>query len=208
MDNLFLHFIENYGNIGIFLLIFIENLFPPIPSEAILGIGGFFISQTQLSFVSVLLSATLGSILGAIALYYIGRYINSPRIRNIFLGEGKLLRLGNDKLSKIKKIYVKHQKVSVFLLRMVPIFRSIISIPAGMFRMNFLEFILLTSLGSLIWNGIIIYAGMYLGENWAFIEKIMKNYTYLIVIVVALILMVYLYKRRKENKNSDKKIQD
>ena len=192
MDNFILQIIENYGNIGVFLLIFIENLFPPIPSEAILGIGGFFISKTQLNFLSVLISATLGSVLGAIALYYIGRYINSPKIRNIFIGEGKVLRLGADKLTKIKKIYVKHQKISVFLFRMVPIFRSIISIPAGMFRMNLFEFIFLTSLGSLIWNALIIYAGMYLGDNWAVIEKIMKNYTFLIVALVIILGVIYI----------------
>ena len=198
MNQLFLNLIEKFGSFGIFLLIFIENIFPPIPSEAVLGIGGLFISKTQLTFVSVLFAATMGSVLGAVALYYIGKYINSPKVRNVFIGKDKLLRVDNNSLSKIKNIYVKHEKISVFFLRMVPIFRSIVSIPAGMFGMNLIEFIVLTALGSLIWNAIIIFAGMKLGENWTYIETIIKDYTLVIIALVAIIFIIFFIKRKKE----------
>lgn len=198
MNQLFLNLIEKFGSFGIFLLIFIENIFPPIPSEAVLGIGGLFISKTQLTFVSVLFAATMGSILGAVALYYIGKYINSPKVRNVFIGKDKLLRVDNNSLSKIKNIYVKHERISVFFLRMVPIFRSIVSIPAGMFGMNLIEFIVLTALGSLIWNAIIIFAGMKLGENWTYIETIIKDYTLVIIALVVIIFIIFFIKRKKE----------
>lgn len=198
MNQLFLNLIEKFGSFGIFLLIFIENIFPPIPSEAVLGIGGLFISKTQLTFVSVLFAATMGSVLGAIALYYIGKYINSPKVRNVFIGKDKLLRVDNNSLSKIKNIYVKHERISVFFLRMVPIFRSIVSIPAGMFGMNLIEFIVLTALGSLIWNAIIIFAGMKLGENWTSIETIIKDYTLVIIALVVIIFIIFFIKRKKE----------
>lgn len=198
MNQLFLNLIENFGSLGIFLLIFIENIFPPIPSEAVLGIGGLFISKTQLTFVSVLFAATMGSVLGAVALYYIGKYINSPKVRNVFIGKDKLLRVDNNSLSKIKNIYVKHERISVFFLRMVPIFRSIVSIPAGMFGMNLIEFIVLTALGSLIWNAIIIFAGMKLGENWTYIETIIKDYTLVIIALVVIIFIIFFIKRKKE----------
>lgn len=198
MNQLFLNLIENFGSFGIFLLIFIENIFPPIPSEAVLGIGGLFISKTQLTFVSVLFAATMGSVLGAVALYYIGKYINSPKVRNVFIGKDKLLRVDNNSLSKIKNIYVKHERISVFFLRMVPIFRSIVSIPAGMFGMNLIEFIVLTALGSLIWNAIIIFAGMKLGENWTYIETIIKDYTLVIIALIVIIFIIFFIKRKKE----------
>lgn len=199
MNQLFLNLIEKFGSFGIFLLIFIENIFPPIPSEAVLGIGGLFISTTKLTFISVLLASTLGSVLGAVVLYYIGKYINRPKVRNAFIGKDKLLRIDNNTLTKIKNIYVKHERISVFILRMVPIFRSMVSIPAGMFGMNLIEFIVLTGLGSLIWNAIIIFAGMKLGENWTFIETITKDYTLVIIGLVVIIFIIYFYKKKKEN---------
>lgn len=198
MNQLFLNLIEKFGSFGVFLLIFIENIFPPIPSEAVLGIGGFFISTTKLTFISVLFAATLGSVSGAIVLYYIGKYINSPKVRNVFIGKDKILRVDQDSLGKIKRIYTKYQKISVFFFRMVPVFRSIISIPAGMFNMNLIEFVILTILGSTIWNALIIFAGMKLGENWKDIEVFIKDYTLIIIGIVVIFLIVYFVKKKNK----------
>lgn len=200
MNQLFLNLIEKFGSFGVFLLIFIENIFPPIPSEAVLGIGGFFISTTKLTFISVLFAATLGSVSGAVVLYYIGKYINSPKVRNVFIGKDKILRIDQDSLGKIKKIYTKYQKISVFFFRMVPVFRSIISIPAGMFNMNLIEFVILTTLGSTIWNALIIFAGMKLGENWKDIEVFIKDYTLIILGIVVIFLIVYFVKKKNKKK--------
>ena len=201
MNQLFLNLIEKFGSFGVFLLIFIENIFPPIPSEAVLGIGGFFISTTKLTFISVLFAATLGSVLGAVVLYYIGKYINSPKVRNVFIGKDKILRIDQDSLGKIKRIYTKYQKISVFFFRMVPVFRSIISIPAGMFNMNLIEFVILTTLGSTIWNALIIFAGMKLGENWKDIEVFIKDYTLIILGIVVIFLIVYFVKKKNKKNN-------
>ena len=198
MNQLFLNLIEKFGSFGVFLLIFIENIFPPIPSEAVLGIGGLFISTTKLTFISVLFAATLGSVSGAVVLYYIGKYINSPKVRNVFIGKDKILRVDQDSLGKIKKIYTKYQKISVFFFRMVPVFRSIISIPAGMFNMNLIEFVILTTLGSTIWNALIIFAGMKLGENWKDIEVFIKDYTLIILGIVVIFLIVYFVKKKNK----------
>lgn len=201
MNQLFLNLIEKFGSFGVFLLIFIENIFPPIPSEAVLGIGGFFISTTKLTFISVLFAATLGSVSGAVVLYYIGKYINSPKVRNVFIGKDKILRVDQDSLGKIKRIYTKYQKISVFFFRMVPVFRSIISIPAGMFNMNLIEFVILTTLGSTIWNALIIFAGMKLGENWKDIEVFIKDYTLIIIGIVVIFLIVYFVKKKNKKNN-------
>lgn len=201
MNQLFLNLIEKFGSFGVFLLIFIENIFPPIPSEAVLGIGGFFISTTKLTFISVLFAATLGSVSGAVVLYYIGKYINSPKVRNVFIGKDKILRVDQDSLGKIKRIYTKYQKISVFFFRMVPVFRSIISIPAGMFNMNLIEFVILTILGSTIWNALIIFAGMKLGENWKDIEVFIKDYTLIIIGIVVIFLIVYFIKKKNKKNN-------
>ena len=198
MNQLFLNLIEKFGSFGVFLLIFIENIFPPIPSEAVLGIGGFFISTTKLTFISVLFAATLGSVSGAVVLYYIGKYINSTKVRNVFIGKDKILRAEQDSLGKINRIYTKYQKISVFFFRMVPVFRSIISIPAGMFNMNLIEFVILTILGSTIWNALIIFAGMKLGENWKDIEVFIKDYTLIIIRIVVIFLIVYFVKKKNK----------
>lgn len=200
MENFIIEFIENYGYFGIFVLILIENLFPPIPSELILGLGGFFTISTNLKFIGVVLSATAGSIVGAIILYYIGYFINSDRVKKILRSKNKVLKIDGNSLRKGRNIYLKYESISVFVCRMLPIVRSIISIPAGMFKMNIFKFGIYTGIGSLIWNSIITYIGVYLGDNWKYIEVIVKDYSIIVLIVIAILsLSYYIYKTRKKD---------
>lgn len=201
MENFIVNIIENYGYLGILVLILVENIFPPIPSEIILALGGFFTVKFSLNYFGVVISATIGSILGAVILYYIGYYINSDRVTGLFRNKNGFLDKNMDNIRKAKNFYLKYENISVFLCRMLPIIRSLISIPAGMFKMNMIKFIFYTGMGSLIWNGIITYLGVYLGENWKFVKHIVNNYSIFIIIVLVILIGVFLlYKRRKNGK--------
>ncbi|MDL2310779.1 DedA family protein [Peptostreptococcaceae bacterium OttesenSCG-928-C18] len=197
MEQIVISITEKYGYFGIFLLIFIENLFPPIPSELILGLGGFFTTSTGLKYIGVVLSATVGSILGAIVLYYIGYYINSDRVKNVLKKGNNILQINGGKLKKAMDIYKKYASLSVFVCRMIPIIRSIISVPAGMAKMKLGKFVFLTGLGSLIWNAIITYLGVYLGDNWKQVELLVKEYTVVIFAAILVILVLYIIIRKK-----------
>ncbi len=203
MESFIIGFLENYGYFGVFLLIFIENIFPPIPSEIILGLGGFFSTTTSLTYIGVVLSATVGSVLGAIVLYYIGYYINSEKVKNILNKRNNILQIKGGKLNKAMGIYKKYASLSVFVCRMIPIIRSIISVPAGMAKMNLGKFVFLTGIGSLIWNAIITYLGVYLGANWKMIDSIIKEYTIIIFAVIAVLIVIYLTIRNKRKKKEE-----
>lgn len=181
--------INKFGYFGIFFLIMIENLFPPIPSEVILTFSGFVAKQANLSLILIILFSTLGSVIGAIILYYLGYFLND-RIVN-------LLRLNKNNTNKTMEEFNKSGKKSVFLGRLAPIIRSLISIPAGIAKMNIIEFTVLTILGSLIWNTILIILGNIIGENYIIVSQVISKYYKPIIIILIIIYII----KRKINKN-------
>lgn len=159
--------VERLGGPGAGLAVALENLFPPIPSEVILPLAGFVAGQGRMSVVSAIFWTTLGSLLGALALYWIGAALGRERIRAI------AQRLPLIKLSDVDRTeewFLRHGVKAVFFGRMIPIFRSLISIPAGVERMPVLTFAVYTTLGSLIWNTTFVMAGYLLGDNWHLVE--------------------------------------
>ncbi|WBB69486.1 DedA family protein [Micromonospora sp. WMMD812] len=159
--------VERLGGPGAGLAVALENLFPPIPSEVILPLAGFVAGQGRMSVVGAIFWTTLGSLLGALALYWIGAALGRDRIRAV------AARLPLVKLSDVDRTeawFLKHGVKAVFFGRMIPIFRSLISIPAGVERMPIATFALYTTLGSLIWNTTFVLAGYLLGDNWHMVE--------------------------------------
>jgi len=154
---------ERLGGPGAGIAIALENLFPPLPSEIILPLAGFTASQGDFTLASALFWTTAGSLVGAIALYAAGAILGAERMRLIAV-RVPLVKL--DDVIKSEVWFRHHGAQAVFFGRMVPIFRSFISIPAGIERLPFLKFVLLTTAGSLIWNTIFVLAGYQLGENW------------------------------------------
>lgn len=199
MENYIIDFITNYGYLAVFLLILIENIFPPIPSEIVLTFGGFMTTQTSLHVIGVIVVATLGSYIGAIILYCIG-YILQPAKFERLLNNKFIKKLGF-KIENIEEAnaWFEHRgKSTVFLCRLVPVIRSLISIPAGMTKMNVIVFSIWTMLGTLLWNTILVYVGKALGNNWSEISVYVKEYAIGIVVVVILALIIYIvYKRKK-----------
>lgn len=197
--------LNSWGYLGIAVLIAIENIFPPIPSEVILSFGGFLTLHSQLNIIGVIIASTIGNILGAVILYLIGKLLNKERLYNIIDGKiGKVLYLKKDDIDKSEKWFLDKGKYTVFFCRFVPIVRSLISIPAGTTKMKFSLFLILTLLGSSIWNTVLVCLGAFAGEAWENISNSVDLFakTTLVILVVAFISFVYIfYKNRIKNKN-------
>ncbi|MFI6922439.1 DedA family protein [Nonomuraea spiralis] len=189
---------ENLGAFGAGLAIMLENLFPPLPSEVILPLSGFTASRGELDLLDVLLFTTLGSVAGALALYWVGALLGRERTLAI---AAKLPLVKVSDIEKTEAWFLRHGRKTVFFGRMIPIFRSLISVPAGVERMPLVTFTLLTTAGSAIWNTIFVLAGYFLGENWSLVEAYVGIGTNvvigLVVLAIAVFVTVRLTERRK-----------
>lgn len=204
MQHFIIEFMNSFGYFEVFLLIAIENIFPPIPSEVILLFGGFMTTYTKLNIIFMIISSTLGSLIGAIVLYYIGKIFNKERLKKIISGKiGKILRLKNSDIDKADKWFDTKGNKTVFFCRFIPIVRSLISIPAGMSEMPIIKFLTYTIFGSLIWNTVLIITGKMVGNNWTKILTIFDTYSHIVLIIfiiIFIILITIFYKKRKKNK--------
>ena len=183
----------------------IENVFPPIPSEVILLFGGFMTTYTKLNIVGMVVASTLGSIFGAIILYYIGKIFNKDRLKKLISGKlGKILRLKVSDIDNADSWFDNKGNKTVFFCRFIPLIRSLISIPAGMSEMSMVKFLLYTLFGSLIWNTVLIIVGSVVGENWTKIVGILDTYSHIVVIILFIIVVIgiYFFYRKRSNKKS------
>ena len=173
MNEIIYNVIELYGTMGVFFLICIENVFPPIPSEVLLTFSGFMTTKTDISLPEVILAATIGSLVGGLILYFFGTRIDAAHLCKFVNGKGKFLGVSESDITSTMEKYEKGQDKAVFLCRMVPILRSLISIPAGMAHMSLPKFCLLTAVGSFCWNTILCVAGAFMGDAW----QLLLDYT-------------------------------
>lgn len=194
--------LELYGYIGIFLLMALENMFPPIPSEVILLFSGFMTTYTELTVFGVLVTASTGSIVGAILLYGVGYVVRFERLEMIVVKWESILRLSRDDLQRVNGWFEKYGYLAVFICRMIPLLRSLISIPAGMAKMHFSIFLLFTMLGTIIWNTVLIMIGVVLGISWRKILHILEIYSMSVYLFIAIctVLLLYLYIKRRKNR--------
>jgi membrane protein DedA with SNARE-associated domain len=193
--------VDRLGGPGAGLAVALENLFPPIPSEVILPLAGFAASRGELSLAGAVIWTTIGSVVGAVALYYLGALLGRDRLRAI------AARLPLIKLTDVDRTeawFARHGVKAVFFGRMIPIFRSLISIPAGLERMRIGTFLLFTTLGSLIWNSIFIVAGYGLGENWTKIQGWVGAYQNVVIVICALIAGWFVINRTLRARRSRK----
>ncbi len=203
MENFILDMMNQFGYLGVFLLIAIENIFPPIPSEVILLFGGFMTTYTSLNIFGMSIASTLGSLIGAIVLYLIGKFFNKERLKAIVSSKvGKILRLKNEDIDKADNWFETKGNKTVFFCRFIPIVRSLISIPAGMSEMAMGKFLVYTITGSLIWNVVLIVMGSIVGENWTSILEIFDTYSHivLILLIIIFIALVFIFYRKRLNK--------
>ncbi|NGO06292.1 DedA family protein [Streptomyces sp. HC44] len=184
--------VDAMGGPGAGLAIALENLFPPLPSEVILPLTGFAAGQGVISLASALFWTTSGSVLGALVLYWIGVLLGRERIHAIW---GKLPLVKASDLERTEAWFARHGTKAVFLGRMVPIFRSLISVPAGVERMRLPVFLLLTALGSLIWNSVLVMAGYWLGDRWDSVESYVGVLSKAVLVGVILAVTAYVVVR-------------
>lgn len=193
-------FIEQFGYWGVFLLIALENIFPPIPSEVILTFGGYMTAHTNLTVIGVIAASTLGSVFGAVILYQLGAILNVDKLEIVIERYGRFLRLKKEDIYRADAWFGKYGIWTVFFCRFIPLIRSLISIPAGMAKMNFWLFISFTTLGTIIWNTLLINLGASVGENWEVVVDRMdqySNYIYLILVILLIVFIGWQRKRRR-----------
>lgn len=192
---------EAFGYPGIILVILIENLFPPIPSEIVLPFAGFMTTQGSLTLFGVVLAATAGSVLGALALYGIGLWFGRERIYGIVRRYGRWLTLTEADVQRTEDWFERYGMWTVFFCRMVPIMRSLISIPAGLVRMNMGLFVVYTAIGSAVWNLVLVGLGAALGATWDRVSHWVSIYQDVVIAVLLLgaaaFLLYRLLRRRK-----------
>ncbi|WRS27847.1 DedA family protein [Oscillospiraceae bacterium MB08-C2-2] len=202
MEQWVLWMVEAYGYLGITFLIAVENVFPPIPSEIILAFGGFMTTRTTMSVPGVIVWATVGSVVGALILYGLGRWLGRERFEALVHKFGKPLGV---KMSDIEKTYAwfeKYETKTVFFCRMVPIVRSLISIPAGITKMQMGSFLVFTTVGSVIWNTILVVAGSILGEAWESILDYFSAYStgalWFFIVVAIGVVAFFLWRKSRQ----------
>ena len=179
--------INHFGYLGISLLIALENIFPPIPSEIVLAFGGFLTTQSDLNIWLVALFATVGSTIGAIALYGIGYLLTKQRFIWLIDMRGHILGIKSQDIKRAEHWFYRKGGLTVFFCRFVPIVRSIISLPAGMSHMPLGKFLLYTIAGTAVWNAVLIHLGALAGSNWQAIIKKMDTYAQISFVVLLLL---------------------
>jgi LPXTG-motif cell wall-anchored protein len=200
MQNWITDIMEQFGYLGVFLMIALENVFPPIPSEVILTFGGFMTTYTDLTVIGVIIAATLGSVVGAVILYGIGYLLNVEKLEKIIDRWGHILRVSKSDIHKADAWFDKYGYWTVLFCRMIPLIRSLISIPAGMSNMKFPLFLLFTTIGTLIWNIILVLVGAAVGDQWENIVHFMdiySNITYTIIGLGIILFLVWFFRRKK-----------
>ncbi|MEX0803400.1 MAG: DedA family protein [Candidatus Binatia bacterium] len=181
--------INSLGYLGIVLLMFVENVFPPIPSEVIMPLAGFMVTQGKLSFAGIVAAGTVGSVPGALPLYYVGRLINERSLKELADRHGRWLTISGKDIERAKEWFDKHGSATVLLCRLVPAIRSLISIPAGIARMNLVLFLAYTTIGTTLWTSLLAYLGYFLGSNFARVGEYLDLISW---VVVAAIVLIYI----------------
>ncbi len=187
--------------IGVFFLMLLENIFPPIPSELIMPLAGYVATVEEISFWGVIAAGTLGSLIGQAALYYLGRAVGEKRIKKWVDDHGYWVATSSEELDLAQTWFEKHGRSAVFLGRLVPGVRSLISVPAGLTKMPVLQFLLYTLAGTFMWTAALTFLGRILGQNYHKVEQFLNPISYLIVggILVWYLRRVYQgYRREKD----------
>ena len=198
MQDIILNIMNSYGYLGVFFLIFLENIFPPIPSEVILLFGGFMITYTKLNIITMVIISTIASCFGSLVLYFIGKYINIKKI--VTSKFFKFLKIKVRDIDLAISWFNKKGNLTVLFCRFIPLIRSLISIPAGISKMPIVKFLIYTTVGSFIWNTVLIILGYILGENYISVLKILDTYSNIVIFILVIIFIILVYKLIKKHR--------
>ena len=185
--------IERLGAIGVALLVILENVFPPIPSEIVLPFAGFVAQRGDGSVVVMIVAATVGAVVGALMLYYVAALIGPARLGVFIAKFGRWFGVKPADLARAEQWFDRHAVAAVLLGRCVPLIRSVVSVPAGFRRMSLVPFIVYTALGSAAWNTALIGAGAALGNQWENVEPYVAILQWLVLTTIAVFLAWFVY---------------
>ena len=177
--------ISTMGYPGLYLVMFLENVFPPIPSEVVLPLAGSLTLTGRFSIPVITIVGMLGSLTGAFLFYGLGKWLGEPRVRELMAKFGKYALLSTDDLDRSLVWFSKYDDWVIFFSRMVPIVRSLISIPAGIASMNFAKFSFFTILGTALWSFLLSFGGRLLGEQWPLIADYINTYQNVVLVITA-----------------------
>ncbi|WP_417792135.1 DedA family protein [Stutzerimonas xanthomarina] len=183
--------VSAFGYIGVFLLMLLENIFPPIPSELIMPLAGFVAARGDLNFIGVILVGTAGSVVGALPWYYAGAKLGQERMKRLAKRWGHWLTLSPEDVDKASGWFDRHGKAAVFFGRLIPAVRTLISVPAGIAGMSMTKFLIYSTLGSLIWTALLALAGYLLESQY---EKVSEYLNPVSTVIVVLMVLYYLYR--------------
>lgn len=191
MQTAIIEIINKFGYLGIVSLITIENLFPPIPSEVILTFGGFATTISNITVIGVIIASTVGSVIGAVILYLLGRVLSVAKLEKFSESKfGKILGLEKADIEKSVNWFDSKGKYAVLFGRFIPIIRSLVSVPAGMAKMAMLSFLILTTIGSLIWNTVLVILGRIAGDSWNVIAMYVGGYSDIVLILFMIVFVL------------------
>jgi len=191
--------ISTIGYPGVFISVFLESFFAPIPSEIILPFSGFVASTGKMDLVFVIVIATVAAYLGSLPFYFIGKWGEKPVI-NFIDKYGKYLFIQQKDVDKVFGAFDKYGKGVVFFGRLIPMIRTLISFPAGVAKMQFARFSMYTLLGSLTWNILLTYAGYQLGDHWSVVSKWIEKYQNVILVLIIIAVLLYIIRGIKSRR--------
>ena len=189
--------IDSLGYLGVALLVALENVFPPIPSEIVLPFAGFVASDGDANLIGMIVAATIGSLVGALILYGVSAWVGPDRVGQFVIRYGRWLRLTTDDVVKAERWFDRYSNRAVLVCRCIPLIRSLISIPAGFRRMPLGQFVVYTTIGSAIWNSALIGAGYLLRSSWHDVEPVLSWFQYIVVAVIAVAIGWFVWSRRR-----------
>lgn len=195
--------IDRLGYLGVGLLVLLENLFPPIPSEVVLPFAGFVASDGKANLVGMIVAATIGSLLGAWILYGIAALIGPERIGRFALRYGRFVQLTPTDIARAERWFDRRAILAVLVGRCVPLVRSVVSVPAGFRRMNPVTFTLYTLIGSAIWNTALISAGYVLRSQWHDVEPVLSVVQYVVVVAIVGAIVWFVVSRRRRRRHAE-----
>ncbi len=187
--------VERLGYLGVAMLVAIENVFPPIPSEVVLGLAGYTASRGDAWVVGMIIAATIGSVVGAWILYGLSAAVGPVRLRAIIIRHGTWIGFGESDLDRAESWFDRRSRSAVLVCRCVPLIRSLISIPAGFRRMPFGAFTLFTLIGSLVWNTVLITAGYLLADQWEKVLEFTEPFQTLVVVLIGVLVVALVIRK-------------
>ncbi|MFB2891910.1 DedA family protein [Aerosakkonemataceae cyanobacterium BLCC-F50] len=199
MKEWILQIMTSLNYVGIGLLMFLENLFPPIPSELIMPLAGFTISQKQMEFFPAIFAGVLGTMLGALPWYYVGKLVGEENIKRAADRYGKWISISRKDIEKADQWFHRHGEKAVFFGRLVPGVRTLISLPAGISNMNLIPFLIYSTIGTTIWVSLLTFAGYKLGEHYELVDEYLAPVSKIVAAILVVALIIWIVRKRTRN---------